>query len=100
HLYEGTDITKNPHNERPIGSGPFRFKEWVKGSHVALERNPNYFKAGKPYLDRIILKTIPDAAARMLAFEAGDVDYLPYFATPLHEVPRLQKMKDVEIVLA
>jgi len=100
HLYEGTDVTKNPQNERPVGSGPFRFKEWVKGSHVALERNPNYFKSSKPYLDRIVLKTMPDATARMLAFETGEVDYLPYFATPLHEVQRLQKMKDVEILLA
>jgi peptide/nickel transport system substrate-binding protein len=100
HLYEGTDVTKNPHNDRPVGSGPFMFKEWVKGSHIALERNPRYFKSGKPYLDRIVFRIIPDASARVLAFEAGEVDYLPYFATPLHEVGRLRAMKDTELVLA
>jgi peptide/nickel transport system substrate-binding protein len=100
HLYEGTDLTKNPLNAQPVGTGPFRFKEWVKGSHIALERNPNYFKAGKPYLDRIVVKVVPDPGARMVAFEAGELDYLPYFGTPLHEVPRIQRMPDSEVTFA
>ena len=48
HLYEGTDPLTNPWNTKPIGTGPFIFKEWVRGSHVTLERNPNYWDAGKP----------------------------------------------------
>ena len=68
HLYENTDILKNPYNLKPIGTGPFVFKEWKKGSHIALERNPSYFKKGKPYLDKIIIKVVPDASSRMIAF--------------------------------
>ena len=37
----------------PVGTGPFVFKEWVRGSHIAVEKNPAYWEAGKPYLDRV-----------------------------------------------
>src|SRR5690242_9009625 len=39
----------------PVGSGPFVFKEWVRGNRVVVERNPDYWEQGKPYLDKIIL---------------------------------------------
>jgi peptide/nickel transport system substrate-binding protein len=74
HIYEGTDVLKNPANLHPIGTGPFVFKEWVKGSHVRLERNPNYWQKGQPYLDGIVFKFIPDAAARTVALQAGELD--------------------------
>lgn len=100
HVYEGTDPTKNPANQQPIGTGPFVFKEWAQGSHVIVERNPRYFRAGKPYLDRVVFKIIPDPSARVLAFETGEVDYLPYFGTPVHEVKRLRTLKDTEVFMA
>ncbi|MCU4119996.1 ABC transporter substrate-binding protein [Variovorax sp. N23] len=73
HLYEGTDLLKNPANTAPIGTGPFRFKEWVRGSHIALERNPTYWREGLPYLDGVVFKFIPDAAARSVALASGEV---------------------------
>lgn len=90
HLYENTDIPKNPYNLKPIGTGPFIFKEWKKGSHITLERNPNYFKPGKPYLDRVIIKIVPDAASRMIAFEAKEIDYLWYVNLPSSDVIRFK----------
>ena len=74
HIYEDTDILQNPANVAPIGTGPFRFKEWVRGSHLALERNADYWQPGKPYLDGILFRFIPDAVARSVALEAGEVD--------------------------
>jgi len=46
HIYAGTDYRNNPANARPIGTGPFRFKEWQRGSIIRMERNPDYFKPG------------------------------------------------------
>jgi peptide/nickel transport system substrate-binding protein len=74
HLYEGGDVLRNPNGAAPIGTGPFRFKEWVRGSHIVYERNPDYWDKPKPYIDRLIVKIIPDAASRSIAFETGDVD--------------------------
>lgn len=93
HLYEGTDILTNPHNNAPVGTGPFVFKEWVKGSHVRLERNPNYWGRGpageaQPYLDGVVFKFIPDAAARTVALEAGELDVALGSIVPLTSLNR------------
>ena len=52
HIYEGSDWTKNPANEKPVGTGPFKFVEWVKGDHIAAVVNKEYFKRG-PFLDQV-----------------------------------------------
>src|ERR1700716_3843875 len=64
HLYEGTDYKTNPNNNAPVGTVPFMFKEWQKGSFIRLVKNPNYHVKGKPYIDEIYWQVIPDAAAR------------------------------------
>ncbi|WP_168735221.1 ABC transporter substrate-binding protein [Pseudothauera rhizosphaerae] len=83
HLYEGTDVVNNPYNQKPVGTGPFVFKEWVKGSHIRLERNPDYWKAGQPFLDGIIVKFIPDVSARVVALQSGEVDVVVGNALPV-----------------
>ena len=80
---------------KPVGTGPFRFKEWKKGSHVILERNPDYWKKGRPYLDQVIFKVIPDGAARAIALETGEIDLAPMNALPQAEIPRLAQHKDL-----
>ncbi|WP_334390504.1 ABC transporter substrate-binding protein [Bradyrhizobium sp. AZCC 2262] len=97
HLYEGTDPLTNPWNAKPIGTGAFVFKEWVHGSHITLERNPDYWVAGKPYLDRITFKLVPDAGARAAALETGEVQYVPLSPVPLSDVSRLQKLPSVRV---
>jgi peptide/nickel transport system substrate-binding protein len=97
HLYENTDILKNPRNSAPVGTGPFVFKEWKKGQYIVLERNPDYWEAGKPYLDRIIFRVIPDAASRAAALETGEVQYAPFTAVPLADVARLRNAPDLAV---
>lgn len=98
HLYEGTDILKNPRNmNNPIGTGPFKFKEWVKGSHITLVRNENYFRKGKPYLDRVVYKIVKDIAARTLALEKGEIDAMLWYGMPLHEVQRLKANANITV---
>jgi peptide/nickel transport system substrate-binding protein len=92
HLYEGTDIRNNPWNAKPVGTGPFKFKEWVKGSHVILERNERYFRKGQPYLDRIVYQVLPDQATRVAAFETNQVDLVPYTGIPNVEASRIRQL--------
>jgi peptide/nickel transport system substrate-binding protein len=92
HVLRGQDILKSPTIlTNPVGAGPFRIKEWVRGSHIALERNPDYWRQGEPYLDRAMIKIMPDAPARVLALRAGEVDYIfpDYF--PLSAVQQFEK---------
>lgn len=90
HLYESTDPSTNPKTNAPVGTGPYIFKEWVRGSHIVYERNPNYWDKPKPYIDRLVVKFIPDAAARAVAFEAGTVDLGGETPVPLSELDRLK----------
>ncbi len=73
HLYAGRDVLANPANVRPIGTGPFRFVRWERGSHIQLQRNEDYWDAQRPFLDQIIYRFIPDAAATAAALETGAV---------------------------
>lgn len=59
--------------DHSAGSGPFILKEWVRGDRIVLEAFPDYW-GGKPLLDRIILKDIPEPASQKLLLEKGDVD--------------------------
>jgi peptide/nickel transport system substrate-binding protein len=74
HIYDGADPFTTRNNSAPIGTGPFRFKEWVRGDHVLYERNADYWDSPRPYLDQLVVKFIPDAASRSAALESGDVD--------------------------
>ena len=90
-LYEGTDIQNNPNNFDPIGSGPFKFVEWVRGSHVVLERNDDYHGT-RPALDRVVFRVIGEPVSRSLAFEKGEVDWVP-FVVPSSDVARLDAIE-------
>ena len=56
-----------------MGTGPFRLKEHVTGSHVTVERNPDYWQPGKPYLDAVKTLNVPDFGTRVAAFRTGQV---------------------------
>ncbi len=91
HLYDGQgDVTKNPANLKPIGTGPFKFSEWNKGSTIKLVRNESYFEKGLPYLDGLVYQIIPQATNRATALETGEVDYVVDFYFPKTDVKRLE----------
>ncbi len=73
HLLEGRDITTSPLGRNPIGTGPYRFKEWVAGQKIVLVSNPDYFE-GRPYIDGYILRIIPDTATMFLELRANGID--------------------------
>ena len=92
HIYEGTDPLTNKNASAPIGTGPFLFKEWVKGSHIILDRNPDYWDKGKPYLDRVVVRFIADKGARSAAFETGELDIGGGPPVPQSDLARLQAL--------
>ena len=81
---ESADANKSD----PIGTGPFRFAGWNKGSNLTLERNPDYW-GEPPALERATFRFIPDPAAAVAAMLAGDVDAFPNFPAP-EALPQLE----------
>jgi peptide/nickel transport system substrate-binding protein len=75
----------------PVGTGPFRFVEWKTGTHVIIERNPDYWGDKAP-LDRVVFKVVPEEGARMIALQTGDADMVllpaPSSIPPLRRDPR------------
>lgn len=97
HLYGNSDPRTNPLNNKPIGTGPFVFKEWVRGSHIALERNKDYWDHTRPLLDRITFRIIPDTGAREAALETGELHYAPLSPVPLSSAKRLRANPDLVV---
>src|SRR2546425_10027080 len=71
-LEEDGDLKK-----RLIGTGPYILKEHTRKVRVVLQRNPDYFDTGRPYVDEYVILSAPDSATRMAAFRTGQSDFLP-----------------------
>lgn len=97
HVYEGTDVLNNPANNAPVGTGPFRFVSWSRGSHVILEGNPDYWAEGEPGLQRLVIRFITDPAARAAAFEAGELHLGGDGPIPVSEVQRFRDNPNFQV---
>jgi peptide/nickel transport system substrate-binding protein len=82
--------------QKPVGTGPFKLQEWKKGSHIILEKNPDYWRKGYPCLDQVVLRVMPDGSARAIAVENGEVDLAPMSGLPEAEIQRLSKLPQFE----
>jgi len=83
HLLEEGDVTQSPLVRAPVGTGPYRFVEWVPGEKVVLEANPDYYE-GKPYIHRVVYRIIPDPSTMFLELRNGGLDLMSL--TPLQYV--------------
>lgn len=97
HLYEGTDYRNNPANDTPIGTGPFKFNEWQRGSHIHLVADPDYYRAGKPQLTEIYYRVLPDAASRSVALETGEVQMAQWGDVETFDVERLASLPHLDL---
>ena len=61
-------------NRNPVGTGPYILKSWTAGDRMVLEKNPDYWNKGHPYLDRITLKPLPDSQSRFASLQSGEAD--------------------------
>lgn len=97
HIYKGTDYRNNPANQHPIGTGPFKFKEWQRGRYVLLERNDKYWRPNLPYLDKIYFQVIPDANSRLLALENGSVHVASFGDIDFAFLPQVKANPNLEV---
>jgi peptide/nickel transport system substrate-binding protein len=81
HLFEGKkQMEKDPLTRWPtVASGPYVIKEWVAGDHMTLEANDNFYK-GRPKIDTIQIKFVPDPETALAALKTGDLDWYPDFS--------------------
>ncbi|HEX6862500.1 MAG TPA: ABC transporter substrate-binding protein, partial [Thermoanaerobaculia bacterium] len=82
--------------DKPVGTGPFEFREWVRGQRVVVEASPRFHRPG-PFLDRVVYLVVPDsfqAADRLLE---GKADY-SITRIPLHQLPRLERSPGLRVV--
>lgn len=81
-----------------VGTGPFRFKEWAPGDHVSVVRNPDYWQPGKPYLDQIEVKVLPDAQSALVSLESGATDFM--LGVEGRDAQRLKKDAKYQVVFS
>jgi peptide/nickel transport system substrate-binding protein len=91
---EGKRLDAFAKGEAAIGTGPFRFKEWVPGDHITLERNERYW-GEKPAFETVTIKLITNNAARVAALRTGAVQLID--AVPPSDIKALSAMKEVRL---
>jgi len=97
HLLEKeADISKSDYPRRPMGTGPFKITEFASGDHITAERNPNFRVKDKPYLDKIIFRSVPSREVAVAQLKAGEVDGMWNLLDSL--VPDLEKDPGVTIL--
>ena len=82
----------------PVGTGPFKLARWEQNQILVLEKNPDYFKPGLPYLERIELRIMKEGVTRVAALRAGEVDFANYI--PAELVERLTKDPQLQVIQA
>ena len=96
-----TAVDKSGEFKSPVGTGPFKLDEWVKGQRIVLVRNDNYWR-GTPKLEKVVFKIIPDASTRAMALETGEIDLTGHRAGGgvlyVSDIPRLREEPEIEIV--
>jgi peptide/nickel transport system substrate-binding protein len=92
HLLDGVaaaDLARHPFNRNPVGSGPFRFREWRPGQSVSLLANDDFTPGlgGRPYLDQVVFRVVPESTTMVTELISGTADVIGY---TLHPEPAAQ----------
>jgi len=96
-LSKSADINKDEFNtKRPVGTGAFKFVEWVAGDHITLEGNKAYHGPG-PYIDRLIYKYIPDLTVLFTQFKTGEIDITGIQGIPVDLYPEAKNLPNINL---
>ncbi|MEA2596690.1 MAG: peptide/nickel transport system substrate-binding protein, partial [Thermomicrobiales bacterium] len=88
--------TKDPRLE-PVGTGPFKFTEWVQDDHITLERWEKYHVPDRPYLDKVIFKAIADDTVRLTGLQTNEMQWV--MQVPLQKVDELKNEEDIKVTV-
>jgi peptide/nickel transport system substrate-binding protein len=75
HLLDGKNLNTAEFNRKPVGTGPYKLKEWIAGQKIVLEANDRYFE-GRPNIDQYIYRVIPDSSTMFQELLSGGVDMM------------------------
>ncbi|MDD2716650.1 MAG: peptide-binding protein [Candidatus Wallbacteria bacterium] len=75
HILENEDFNSSSFNQKPIGTGPYRFVEWIPDDRVILKVNQDYF-AGKPFISQWIIRIMPDNSMAFLSLKRDELDLM------------------------
>lgn len=97
HLLRGySDLNRVAYNQRPVGSGPFRVVQWLRGDRITLAANPFYWR-GKPHIEGLVYRIVPDPNTRLQELRAGEAD--AYFDLDPQLLPQARSIPGVRIAL-
>lgn len=82
-------------SRNPVGTGPFRFVQWIRDDRVVVEANENYFR-GKPAVSRLVWKAVPEMATRIAGLQSGEIDLVQ--SIPADQVGVLKASRDVSLL--
>ena len=94
HLYADGNPLTNPYNIKPVGTGPFKFERWERGTAITLIKNDKYWDKGKPHLDALVFRIIPDLTAASAALET---DAVQLALVALSNVKRLRGIPQLQV---
>ncbi len=96
HLYEGTDVFKNPADQKPVGRGPFMFESMEADRQIVVKPYKDYY-GGAPYVDQLVFRIIPNRATQAAALQSGEV-HITTMSPAFGEIDAM-KTKEVDVAI-
>ena len=97
HVFGTGDINNHSNANKPVGTGPYKFVEWQRGQYMRFDRNPDYWKKGRPYLDRIVARFVADGSTRAATLETQEAQIAGFSAVLPLDVKRLQGLPPIAV---
>jgi peptide/nickel transport system substrate-binding protein len=82
--------------QKPVGTGPFMFEEWVKGDHITYKANPNYWREGQPKVETLTFRPIPESATRVAALQTDEIDIVQRLSA--EEAQSLLGVENIQVI--